>query len=99
MTNDNHAALCVSGMAAPGAGGHAMTDAGWTRDVTGRQYTLIQGVYHGMVWHASTGEWIALLSQDGHALQHTRCLTLKEAQAWCEAQLAALVAARRCTGD
>ena len=76
-----------------------MTDAGWMRDETGHHYTLIQGVYHGMVWHASTGEWIALLSQDGQALQHTRCRTLKEAQAWIAAQFTALAAAERGTGD
>ena len=75
-----------------------MTDTGWTRDETCHQYTLIQGVYHGMVWHASTGEWIALLSQDGQAMQHTHCITLKEALAWTEAHLTALAAAGRGTG-
>ena len=59
----------------------------WTGDATGRQYTLIQGMYRGLVWRVSTGEWNALLSQNGQAVYHTRCGRRKEAQDWMETRL------------
>ncbi len=63
----------------------------WTSDATGRQYTLIQGSSRGLVWRASTGEWNALLSDNGQALYHTRCGRLQEAQDWMEARLRELL--------
>jgi hypothetical protein len=71
----------------------------WTSDATGRQYTLTQGSYRGLVWRASTGEWNALLSANGQAVSHTRCGRLREAQAWMEARLRALIQERQPTEE
>ncbi len=71
----------------------------WTGDATGRQYMLIQGSYRGLVWRASTREWIALLSDNGQALYHTRCGRLKETQARIEARLRELTNNRQPTKE
>jgi hypothetical protein len=65
----------------------------WALDNTGRTYTLTQGTLQAMVWHASTGEWIAMISQRQQAIAHKRCPTLQEAKGWCEQQLQALAQA------
>jgi hypothetical protein len=62
----------------------------WVTDTTGRRHTCRAGDYQAMIWRASTGEWIAMISRAHAAVAHTRCLGLTEAQAWCEAQLAEL---------
>jgi hypothetical protein len=67
----------------------------WLHDVTGRQYTLTHGGYQAMVLRASTGEWIALLSQNSQAVAHNRCTTLQAAQAWCMAQMDLSAAGQR----
>ncbi len=71
----------------------------WTSDATGRQYTLHQGSYRCLVWRASTGEWNALLSENGQAVYHTRCGRRKEAQAWMEARLRELLQERQPTKE
>jgi hypothetical protein len=62
----------------------------WVTDTTSRRHTCRAGDYQAMIWHASTGEWIAMISRAHVAVAHTRCLLLREAQSWCEQRLAAL---------
>ncbi len=71
----------------------------WTRDATGRQDMLIPAIDHGLVWRASTGEWIALLSDTGQAVYHMRCGRRKEAQAQMEARLRELLQERQHTEE
>ena len=59
-------------------------------DTTRRRHTCRAGDYQAMIWRASTGAWIAMISRMYAAVAHTRCLLLTEAQAWCEAQFAEL---------
>ncbi len=56
-------------------------------------------MYRGLIWHASTGEWNALLSAFGQALYHTRCGRLQEAQDWMEARLRELTNDRQPTEE
>ena len=68
---------------------HASTAMDWKTDATGRSYTGTEGDYQTLVWRTSTREWAAMVSQSHIAFAHTRCVTLKDALAWCETQLAA----------
>ena len=62
----------------------------WTRDATGRTYTATKQSYQALVWRTSTGEWVAMISQNNIAIAHERCSRLNDAKRWCEAQLAGL---------
>ncbi len=66
----------------------------WTSNGIGRTYTYTEQRYRAMVWSTSTGEWVALISQNHVALAHECCSTLKDAQRWCEAQISALLLSR-----
>ncbi len=68
----------------------------WISD-TGQQYTTTQGTCQGIVWHNTGGSWKAIVSRQGVAVRTNRFMTLEEAQAWCETQLAVLAAAGRCS--
>ncbi len=75
----------------PPASEHAMK---WTRDATGRTYTATKQRYQALVWSTSTGEWVAMISQNNIAIAHERCSRLNDAKRWCETQLAALLQSR-----
>jgi hypothetical protein len=45
--------------------------------------------YRCTVRHTATGQWLAVISYAGHGADAYSFLTREEAQAWCEAQLAA----------
>ena len=62
----------------------------WTHDVAGRTYSCTKDGYQAIVWRTSTGEWRALLSHHQRTIAHVQYMTLQDAQAWCEARLAAL---------
>ncbi len=70
----------------------------WTCDATGHTYTRTRQGYQAMVWRASTGEWVAMISQNNITIAHERCGRLKDAQLWCEAHLAGLHL-RRISGE
>ncbi len=67
----------------------------WTSDAAGRTSSCTKDSYQAVVWRTSTGEWGALLSHHHRTMAHVQCLTLQEAQQWCEARLAALAKADR----
>jgi hypothetical protein len=56
----------------------------WVNGPRGRSYTATLGDCGAMVWHATTGEWTALVSRRQTALEHASFMHLQEAQAWCE---------------
>ena len=89
MNHAGHAARRVFGM--DGVVLAWVTAVDWITDTTGRTPTLTMGAYQAMVWHTSTGEWMVMISRNGMAVAHQRCLTLKLAQRWCEAQLRKLM--------
>ncbi len=60
----------------------------WKTDTTGRSYTGVKDDFQAMVWRTSTREWAAMVSQRHIAFAHMRCMTLKDAVAWCETQRA-----------
>ena len=64
----------------------------WTRNATRRTYTCTAGDYQALVWHTSTGEWVALISRSHVAVAHIQRPTLQAAQTWCETHLAKLAA-------
>ncbi len=63
----------------------------WTSSGTGRTYTYTKQRYRAMVWSTSTGEWVAMISQNHSALAHERCRRLTDAQRWCAAQISTLL--------
>ena len=67
----------------------------WISD-TDQQYTTTQGTCQEIVWRSTSRTWKAIVSRQGVAVHTNRFMTLEEAQAWCETQLAALAAAGRC---
>ncbi len=68
----------------------------WTSDTTGRRYTTTQGSCQGTVWQNTTGQWTATVHSTGLDVGQRSCAALADAQAWCEAQITALVATGRC---
>ena len=62
----------------------------WQPEVGGRLYTLTEDAYQVLMWHASTAEWIVLISSDDQAVNHARYGKLRDAQRWAEQQLAKL---------
>ena len=71
----------------------------WTSDTTGQRYTITQGRCQGTVWQDATRHWTAIVNANGLALGQNSFTAVEDAQAWCEAQLADLTAAGRCTRD
>ncbi len=60
----------------------------WQLGPNGRSYTATTDTHQAMVWKTTNGEWSALVSQYGTAIAHDAFSILKDAQAWCEAQIA-----------
>ena len=71
----------------------------WTSDTTGRRYTTTQGSCQGTVWQDATDLWTAIVSAHGLAVGQNSFTAVEDAQAWCEAEVAALTAAGWCTSD
>ena len=71
----------------------------WSRDNGGQTYTTQQDSCQALVWRTRLSEWRALVSWEGSAVGQADFATLETAQAWCEAQIATLLAVGRCTGD
>ena len=65
----------------------------WTSDHRGERYATTQGRYEAVVWQHAPGVWHARVCRDSAVEAQTTCPTLEDAWSWCEAQLAALVAA------
>ena len=86
--------LNAAGTAALSTGCEALMD--WTSDNRGQTYTVRQDSCQGLVWRTRAGEWRALVSWEGSAAGHANFPTLKDAQAWCEAQVAELITINRC---
>ncbi len=59
----------------------------WQLGPNGRSYTATTDTYQAMVWKTTNGEWSALVSQRQNAIAHDEFSILKDAQAWCEAQI------------
>ena len=61
----------------------------WHDDPTDQAATLIAGDIRCRVWQTAGGTWSALISVRGDATAAYSFPARAEAQAWCEAQLAA----------
>ena len=68
----------------------------WTSDNGSQRYTTRHGSCHAAVWQHPDGDWSALISRDGHAVDQKWFPALEDAWAWCEARLAELAATGRC---
>jgi hypothetical protein len=68
----------------------------WTSDNGNQHYTTTQGSCQCVVWHHPDGDWAALISRDGHAVDQNWFPALEDAWAWCEARLAELAEVGRC---
>ena len=64
---------------------HAME---WMSTNEGRTHTGRQDRCQAMVWRMATGAWDALVIREGRAVGHDSFVALKDAQAWCEHQVA-----------
>ena len=62
-------------------------------------YALMVGPCTAEVWRIPSGYWGSEVTVAHQTQVRTIALTREDAQAWCEAQLAALGAAGRCPGD
>ncbi len=61
----------------------------WTRSRYGYSYSVTIGMSEALVWMTSTGKWSASVYQDSSAIAQDMFTNVKDAQAWCEAQIAA----------
>ena len=61
----------------------------WVCDPLTQASSLVSDPYRCTVRHTATGQWLAVISYAGHGADAYSFLTREEAQAWCEAQLAA----------
>jgi hypothetical protein len=59
-------------------------------------FSLMVGICAAKVWLIPSGYWCGSVTVANQTTAGPRCLTREHAQAWCEAQLAALAAAGRC---
>ncbi len=59
----------------------------WQLGPNGRSYTATTNTYQAMIWKTTSGEWSALVSQRHSPIAHHEFSILKDAQAWCEAQI------------
>ncbi len=71
----------------------------WHSDAEGEIYSTHQGVCQALVWHDTTGLWVALVKCDGTEVGHERFTALEAAWVWSGTQLADLVAAGRCNRE
>ncbi len=62
-------------------------------------YHLMVGACSAQVWRIPSGYWGSEVTVANQTPVRTISLTREDAQAWCEAQLAPLVASGRCDGD
>ncbi len=65
----------------------------WVYDPPTQAYRLIAGRYRCAVRRMTAGQWVAVVSHQGQGADAYRFDTQAEAQAWCEARLAELMAA------
>ena len=68
----------------------------WMSTNEGRTHTVRQDDCQALVWRMATGAWDALVIRQGRAVGHDRFVALQDAQAWCEAEIAALAATGPC---
>lgn len=61
----------------------------WHDDPDGQAATLIAEPYRCRVWRSAEGTWAAMVSRRGDAEATYSYARLEDAQAWCEAQIAA----------
>ncbi len=61
----------------------------WEYDARTQLYRLVSGSYRCTVRRTASGQWLAVISRQGQGADAYSFDTLAEAQAWCEAQLAA----------
>ena len=64
----------------------------WQHGPQLRQYTLTVDTYQALVWHQAAGQWAAIISHEGTAINSDTFETLMDAQMWCEGRLAKLQA-------
>ena len=88
---------CALAMAAVTDPGHAPA-MDWTGDDKAQVYTLAQGTCHARVWQSPVGHWRAVVTSIRSTVGQENFLKVADAQAWCERQLAELVAEGDCTG-
>ena len=67
----------------------------WVYDPQTKTYALLNGRYRCTVRHTAAGEWLAVISVQGHGADAYSFDTQAEAQAWCEARVAELTARKR----
>ena len=63
----------------------------WEYDPLTKTYSLVSGIYRCTVRHTAAGQWLAVLSHEGHGADAYSFDT----QAWCEARVAEITASRR----
>ncbi len=61
----------------------------WVYDPVTQASSLVSGSYRCTVRRTAAGQWLAVISWQGQGADAYSFDTLVEAQAWCEAQLAA----------
>jgi hypothetical protein len=60
-----------------------------------KTYSLLNGLYRCTVRHTAAGEWLAVISVQGHGTDAYSFDTQEEAQAWCEARVVEIAASRK----
>ena len=68
----------------------------WTSDNGNQRYTTTHGSCQAVVWQLADGDWAALISREGHAVDQNWFPALEDAWAWGEARLAELAVVGRC---
>ncbi len=71
----------------------------WTSDNDAEIYTFTQGPCAAKVWYSAVDHWCGSVSRVGVSIGQRSFTTIQDAQAWCEAQLAAFVADGHCAAD
>jgi hypothetical protein len=67
----------------------------WGYDPLTKAYSLLTGLFRCTVRHTAAGQWLAVISCQGHGTDGYSFDTLQEAQAWCEARVTELAARKR----
>ena len=67
----------------------------WEYDPITKAYSLITGIFRCTVRHTTAGQWLAVLSQEGHGAAAYSFDTQADAQAWCEARVTEPMTSKR----
>jgi hypothetical protein len=95
MTNDDHVALCMPGVAATGR--FSLME--WTSDNGEQTYTTTRGSCRATITRNLTGGWTAVVGSTRLTIGRNSFTTREVAQAWCERELGELAATEECRLD